>query len=232
MLLNECTDDCGYCSLNEEVVLNNMCPGKYVIEITGFSQLDYGDYEINAICGGNHTITDSDPQIIGFLAGTDSNDIYYALCGFIVLALCCLTIGVGFIQNYKRKRLLRIKRGENVPNVRLEYDSVISDDIDDEVVVNQSFGEGGEEMLDSEVERNMIKFNMRAHTIVSDDDGNPPIAFGASMMGLDKIDENGELNMSVVADSSKNNVHGSFECLHHEFNPSILLNKPNNQEAK
>ena len=225
MLLNECQDDCGYCSLNEEVVLNNMCPGKYVIEITGFSQLDYGDYEIAAICGGNHSITDTDPEIAGFLASADANDIYYALCGFIILALCCLTIGIGFIQNYKRKRLLHIKRGENVPNVRLEYDSVISDDIEDEVVVNQSFGEGGEEMLDSEVERNMIKYDVRAAAVGSDEDGNPPIAFGAPMVVLDKIDENGEMNLSVMDKNDKQTI-GSFELVHHEFNPSIVLNKP------
>ena len=124
----------------------------------------------------------------------------------------------------------------------LEYDTVDSDDLDDDLV-NESLMEGGEESVDSEVERNMIKYNVDRHTIVSDDDGNPPVAFGNGIIAnnskiMDKIDEDPELEENAANSwlgfnkNKKKKIPDpvSFELLHHEFNPSFIRNGPSNND--
>eukprot|EP01083_Nonionella_stella_P074616 202461_1 len=224
VLLNDCQDDCGYCSLNEEVILGDMCAGKYFIEVTGFSELDYGAYDLSLVCGGNNSITTSNDG--SSFATANGNSVYYGICGFILMALACLTMGVALVTHKKRRKLLRKRR--EVRNNAMEYDGVESDDVDDDVMINGSFGEGGEEMMDSEVERNMIKYNVRGQTIDSDDDGNPPVAFAASAK-MERIDEEPEIEDAFRRSRSRS-FPASFELIHHEFNPSIRLDIPKTNE--
>ena len=100
--VNSCEDDCGYCSLNEEVIVNGLCAGKYIVEITGFSELDYGDYILSVTCGGNGTVF---PDDAADLVTNDEDAVYWTICGFIVTALCCLTLGVSVIAGRKRQML-------------------------------------------------------------------------------------------------------------------------------
>ena len=233
MQINACDDDCGYCSLNEEVVLYDMCPGKYFVEITGFSELDYGDYNLALTCGGNETLSTNPGAVnVGFTENHTSG-AYYALCGFIIVALCCLSVGISIITKNKKRRIAEREKQIEARD-RLEYDSVDSDDCDDDMVVNESLAEGGEQDIDSEVERNILKYNVNGPAVANNDD--PPVAFDNSVMS--KIDENkkmeqkGEKSWAENDKKQKKNIPApvSFELLHHEFNPSII--RKDNKNAK
>lgn len=246
MQINSCSDDCGYCSLNEEIIIDQLCPGKYFAEITGFSQLDYGDYSLALKCGGNDTITTNSDAINSGVTDSDNGGAYYVICGFIVVSLCCLTVSISIVTNNKKRRIA-LKRGEIQIRQRLEYDTVDTDDLDDDdVVPKDSLLEGGEEAIDSEVERNIIKYNVNRHTIVSDDDGNPPVAFGNGIIAnnsknikMDKIDEDPEIEDGENSWFDRNKYKNkripepvSFELLHHEFNPSFIRNDQSKKNKK
>ena len=85
MQINTCSDDCGYCSLNEEIIIDQLCAGKYFVEVTGFSELDYGEYNLALECGGNNTITTDPDAITAGFADTDEGEVYYVICGFIII---------------------------------------------------------------------------------------------------------------------------------------------------
>ena len=209
-----CQDDCGHCSLNEEVVLNRVCAGKYILEISGFSDLDYGEYALAVRCGANATY---DAEQTPF---TDENGgIYYALCGLIVAALCCFTVSVAVVNRRKRAMVILRERGEFDERVWFNHNNnVPSEEVE---AVNQSLCEGGEQMLDSEVERNIERYNVSVHNIETDDDGAPPVAFGAEARARAKRKQDRA-------------TPASFELLHHEFNPSVIFKnaKPNDKIAE
>lgn len=106
---------------------------------------------------------------------------------------------------------------------RLAYEDAMKDETEDEQAARESLMEGGEEMFDSEVERNIIKYEVRGHTIISDDDGNPPVAFNGAIGGLGDINEQGEDSYSLPPQLERTrSIPTSFELIHHEFNPSYV----------